>query len=451
MSEYRSAARIEVLSRGRTLEHLANRPLRKLPSGTSGVVYQGKVYPLHVGDRIDADEPGIRKTECSRFIRTDEPVVYAPALTGGERPLVERWSVETNKHGHYVVFDATEPVAERLVAAFVDSGLGVIRWDSSHRPAADGYHYDWFIRLAFTGSRTECLPRVEAVLAGEVSTPTQADAEPIAERLTALEHRLSQVRHLVDDLAEQRDAAVALTQQTESELAAALTTIARLRREKKQAAQRAQRAETDAARAAANAAENNSLPSAERAELERRVLEAKHRADAIEKIADEYFDELADLQPKLAMSQDKVRLLQDQIDDLNALRDEQIAQLARRSDVPPRGPGIWQRLWPRLVLHQRALEFLEDPRRCPEAEKLCEVLTDLNRRAKSGRRFQSTEHVWEVREHIRIEKSGSNAGRVYYRILPDERLWILIDRKDPKSQTQLGQWFDNLDLPDDDY
>ena len=78
MGKYRAAATVQVVWRGKPYERLTDRPLRKLPSGISGVVYQGKVYPLHRGDVIDIDEVGLSKNSCDAFVEVDDPVLYLP-------------------------------------------------------------------------------------------------------------------------------------------------------------------------------------------------------------------------------------------------------------------------------------------------------------------------------------------------------------------------------------
>jgi hypothetical protein len=77
---------------------------------------------------------------------------------------IEDWYLESNRFGHYLVFDGSEASAKRLVGAVEASGLGVRRWDESSRPADNGEFYDWFIRLGFDGSRQECEQRVRAIL-----------------------------------------------------------------------------------------------------------------------------------------------------------------------------------------------------------------------------------------------------------------------------------------------
>lgn len=77
---------------------------------------------------------------------------------------VGAWYLESNRFGHYLVFDTSDENVHRLVTAVEECGLGVVRWDASTRPSDDGVLYEWFIRLAFDGSRDECLKVVNELL-----------------------------------------------------------------------------------------------------------------------------------------------------------------------------------------------------------------------------------------------------------------------------------------------
>ena len=93
---------------------------------------------------------------------------------------IEDWYLESNHFGHYLVFDASEASAKRLVEAVGTSGLGVRRWAESVRAADNGKFYDWFIRLEFDGSRDECIRKVEALVAGV----QQYGSEPRGEEIS---------------------------------------------------------------------------------------------------------------------------------------------------------------------------------------------------------------------------------------------------------------------------
>ncbi|OBB71562.1 hypothetical protein A5759_20515 [Mycobacterium sp. 852014-52144_SCH5372336] len=157
--------------------------MRLMPDGYAGVVYNGAVYPLCEGNYIDISDEPTDKDDCDRFLAAYSDVPYWPEtslddLSESGHLGIEDWYLESNQFGHYLVFDASEDAARRLVDAVESHGLGVRRWDESSRPADNGQFYDWFIRLGFTGSREECLHLVEELLEGEDSEQYAGSGEP---------------------------------------------------------------------------------------------------------------------------------------------------------------------------------------------------------------------------------------------------------------------------------
>lgn len=145
---------------------LTARPVRLMPSGCAGVVYRGVVYPLYEGDVIRTQDSPVGKDVCTVFAPGHAPIPYATddVPDNADDLGIGDWYLETNRFGHYLVFDASDDAAERLVDAVEHAGLGVRRWDHSNRPADNGADYDWFIRLDFDGTREECLRRVQELL-----------------------------------------------------------------------------------------------------------------------------------------------------------------------------------------------------------------------------------------------------------------------------------------------
>lgn len=167
----------------RLVARLTARPVRLMPDGYAGVVYNGAVYPLYEGNYIDISDEPIDKDDCDRFVAAYGPIPYRPEISP-DAPSdsghlgIEAWYLESNQFGHYLVFDASEDAARRLVDAVESHGLGVRRWDESSRPADNGQFYDWFIRLGFTGSRDECLRLVERLLEGEETEQDDGSGGP---------------------------------------------------------------------------------------------------------------------------------------------------------------------------------------------------------------------------------------------------------------------------------
>ncbi len=59
-----------------------------------------------------------------------------------ERPLsapaISRWYLESNRFGHYIVFDGSRADASHLVDRLKNAGIRVVRWDESVRSADNG-------------------------------------------------------------------------------------------------------------------------------------------------------------------------------------------------------------------------------------------------------------------------------------------------------------------------
>ncbi|MBM9458779.1 hypothetical protein JK386_02615 [Nocardioides sp. zg-536] len=187
---------VRVLDHGTEVETGVRRPIRLTPDGYAGVAYAGSVYPLQSDDVIDLAGPSWELADCDRFLFAGADVPYAPSA---DEPLdavgfdVE-WHLETNRYGHYVVFNASERTASRVVTALEAADLSVQRWDVSHRPAEDGNFYDWFARLRFKGSRAEALTLIGAVITPpSVPAPTVPAIDPTAARLADAEARIEEL------------------------------------------------------------------------------------------------------------------------------------------------------------------------------------------------------------------------------------------------------------------
>ncbi|BBX24032.1 hypothetical protein MTER_34430 [Mycolicibacter terrae] len=156
---------------GRPVTTLQRRPVRLMPSGSAGVVYQGAVYPLYTGDIIRLEDDPLDKEACGGFVTGRGRIPYAPAVepVAEASPVcrIDAWHLESNRFGHYLVFDSSHESAQLLVEIVEQAGLGVKRWDESTRPADNGAFYDWFIRLGFDGTREECLQRLDLLFVAE--------------------------------------------------------------------------------------------------------------------------------------------------------------------------------------------------------------------------------------------------------------------------------------------
>lgn len=224
----RAGARVDVAE---------SRPVRVCPDGTSGVVYAGDVYSLRKdldGEYISLEDATFAKERCSQFLRVEEARVYSAVSGQPPRALsLERWSVESNKYGHYVVFDASEAAAETLVDHLDADGIGVRRWGPSVRSAADGHFYDWFIRLGAAATRDRAIAAVEDALSTCSSAVEPAGSD---EEMSALVQQvLERAAHAWDEIASIRAELGEISAEStvlEDENASLTADIARLERER---------------------------------------------------------------------------------------------------------------------------------------------------------------------------------------------------------------------------
>jgi hypothetical protein len=140
---------VAVYDGARRAARLTARGVRLMPDGYAGVVYNGAVYPLYEGNYIDISGESVDKDNCDRFVAAYSDIPYWPEIRPDDLSDsgylgIEDWYLESNQFGHYLVFDASEDAARRLVDAVESCGLGVRRWDESSRPADNGHFYDWF-------------------------------------------------------------------------------------------------------------------------------------------------------------------------------------------------------------------------------------------------------------------------------------------------------------------
>lgn len=198
---------VQVVRGSLVIEESVRRPVRLTPDGFAGVVYAGAVYPLLTDNVVDIAGPSWEVEDCNRFLLRGARVPYAPRADDHGVPEQSsgfngEWNIETNRFGHYVVFNASERVAAGIVDALETAGLTVQRWDVSHRPAADGKFYDWFARLRFKGTRDEVLSLVASALApSSRDVVEEARSGPATTRLEDLE---AHVEQLLDQTAELR-------------------------------------------------------------------------------------------------------------------------------------------------------------------------------------------------------------------------------------------------------
>ncbi|MBO0898922.1 hypothetical protein J1G44_06215 [Cellulomonas sp. zg-ZUI199] len=191
------------------------------------------------------------------------------------------------------------------------------------------------------------------------------------------------------------------------------------------------------------------LSGATEGELPADVLEYRQLLETAEDERGGLAAERDRLAADLEIQNERARDLQAQVEQLQHGLDK-AARSGSSRVATTRGGDVFERLWPRLVLHEDAKAYLVDVRTCARPQMVGHVLSQLDRgEAVPLKRFRATEHVLEVNAHIRIDATGRDRGRVYVRRLGDGRLWVYIDRKDdPKHQTAFARRIDGLPEPE---
>lgn len=487
---------VGVKDKGRPiLAPLTDRPVRLMPDGVAGIVYGGDVYPVHEGDYIDLSDRSIPKSQCPKFLLTGRPVPYLPSPKAAKhshaKALVTKWNVETNHYGNYLVFDGDEETAEQVVALMRTSGLGVRRWDVSSRPAADGYEYDWFVRLKYEGSNADCRQRIADALSGPPTGGTTTkrrhpDPESIDPHDLAaiVEMAREQLQPAIKALQAQAHAALARAEEAEAALkgvvrerdladAASKAAVTELEQERAAATRlqkRLKTAETRATTAESAADALRQIPPSTPASapgLEVLVSELQATVTALQRERDDAMQAWIDSDAKVAdlshlrdVAGAEAENLRAQVTGMGDLLERAEADLAiaRRDAIDASGarPGnggrdkglgittLLRRAWPRLVLHPDCLEVMAES--FSRLTSLFALLTDLNAQAAvPASSWNNHKEVFEVDQHIATGRDG--LGRVYYRRLSDGRLWVLVHRKvDDKEQERTVKRFAALDL-----
>jgi hypothetical protein len=467
---------VTVRSAGTVVDGLVSRPVRLLPTGHAGVVYGGVVYPLRTSNVIDLEDDAYDKFDCGHFVESGtSSIPYSPptvkSKSAGRKPklAVDAWYVEQNQYGNYLVFDADEDTAQAAADLMVEIGLGVRRWDASSRAAADGHHYDWFIRLEYDGPRDECARLIEAALSAPVSVGTTVpassarDQEELADlrsRVRAFEARRTVLEGTVDGLftavEEWRaalDQAHTNVSELEDQLRKARATERGLRQNLANERHQREQAETSAKafeKAARGASQEDVAAAVAAVEAHAADNLAKVRADLeaavtlmddAEQTTEVGRRQIASHQEAMMQREAELRVAQSQIEHLqnslnesaNTPREREIQRDATRRT--PRGrvtvDQFLKALMPRLDLDQDGLDTLlglEKPR----------GVVDILFRVEANDPTLDKEvfdvkplkvKIWEVQKHSNIGQAGNAAmGRVYYHVA-SERVRVFVQRK----------------------
>ncbi|NHW46096.1 hypothetical protein HAV21_04215 [Paenarthrobacter sp. MSM-2-10-13] len=197
---------VRVVDGASVVEESVRRPVRLTPDGYAGIVFAGAVYPVFADNVVNISGASWEVEDCNRFLFAGVAVPYAPKIDDAAaqqefRGFRGEWDIETNRFGHYLVFNASERLAAAVVDALEAGGVSVQRWDVSHRPASDGKFYDWFARLREQGTHADVVSRVSTVFSPTSASLTVDIAPtPVVTRIEDLAAQVEQLLELTVDL-----------------------------------------------------------------------------------------------------------------------------------------------------------------------------------------------------------------------------------------------------------
>jgi hypothetical protein len=454
---------VSVYDGSRLVETLSDRPVRLTPDGKAGVVYAGEVYPVYSDNSISLDVRPIKKSLCYSFLSPGAKIPYAGRRGGaqGSAAGIARWYLESNRFGHYIVFDGSRQVASDLVTRLRSRQITVIRWDESVRSADNGETYDWFIRLDYDGTAEQCRQAV-APLVGNRSgadSPEESTADSVARSSRqAVEAAMIEVERgnaiararTLELLAEQSKQ---LEDKAQAEAARAKkfeTQVARLKRQLAEqrtanAAEVAQlrehvamaRTERDKAESNASTTERMDQVLAAKASAEADWVEAQEDADALRAERDSLVVRQQDLADEMELKDQRIEQLSGEVAELEGAERE---RRARRQGTSPQGGSFedfLSRALNRLALDPDDLDLLLS---WPSPREALQVLMEINAggRPRHGKPVERNQGWTEVAGINTGRKGSENMGRIYFRRLKtSDRVRVCLhDKQDKKEQSR---------------
>lgn len=454
---------VSVYDGHRIVETLPARPIRLTPDGRAGVVYAGEVYPLYSDNSISLDAKPVKKSLCYSFVAPGADIPYAGKRSGSAgTPTIDRWYLESNRFGHYIVFDGNRDAASDLVTRLRRHQIAVIRWDESVRSADNGEMYDWFIRLDYDGTAEQCRHAVAPLMtpSASVSAPRQEPAVIAATRAATQAVEVMLLKLERDNAIARADSLELLADRAsglENEVAAATDRaktlerqVARLQKKLtvEQAASSAELADLRGQVVAARAELDLSRPVATTSERIEQLMAAKTSAESDWLKAQEESDTFRSERDTLAIRE---RQLTEEV----ALRDQRIQQLAgevtelataererraRRQGGSPQGGSyedFLSRLLPRLALDPDDLDLLL---LWPSPKEALQVLIEINAggRPRHGKPVEGNKGWTEVAGINTGRKGSENMGRIYFRPVKSSEMVrvCLHDKQDKKEQSR---------------
>lgn len=452
---------VKVYDGSRLVETISDRPVRLTPDGKAGVVYAGEVYPVYSDNSISLDARPTKKSLCYSFLTQGARVPYAGSrATAPTSSLISRWYLESNRFGHYIVFDAPKEVATDLVGRIRQAKIEVVRWDASVRPADDGELYDWFIRLGYDGTAEQCRQAVAPIVTGvagdsssntstlgatasattnaieiwllrterDVAVARNAELEQVADQFGELEKRASIAAAKAATLERQ---IAAMKDQHAAQLAAAVADAAVLRGQLA-----ASRSERNEAEVFASNSERLDQVVAAKAAAEAEWLAAQEEAETMRSERDVLALKELTLLAELSSRDTLLQQLRDEATEVAAADRE---RRSRRSSGPQGGAyeDFLGRTLDRLELDPDDLELLLA---WPSPRDAVQALLEIN----AGQRPPHSKAVrarqgWTEVAGINTGRKGSeNLGRIYFRpMASSDRVRVCLhDKQDKKEQSR---------------
>jgi hypothetical protein len=430
---------VQVLDGSSVVDESIRRPVRLTPDGFAGVVYASAVYPLLSDNTVNIAGPSWEIEDCNRFLLAGTEIPYVPRQ--GEAPpgpefsgFGGEWNVETNRFGHYIVFNASERIATGIVHALENGGLSVQRWDVSHRPASDGRFYDWFARLRFKGTHEECVARVSAIFAQTVSDiPAPVAPPPSAVRLEELEAQLEQLLDQVVALRARLDTSEREAAELRKNLTGSIAREAKLSADLDRALehQKSLHEQLDTIRDAPEHSPDTRALLAKQSETEELLelalaenADLRHRAESLRQQTNQGDARIQTLETT-------VLDLQEQLEEIGEQERERrrsaMARLAPRRGVP----GFLDLAFARLAFVLDSVEVLANLE-APASVLRCLVQIDMGELI--GKDLEGM-HGWREVSKLATGIAGSeNMGRIYYKPGGSRVLVSVHVKQDEKEQ-----------------
>lgn len=201
--ESSDSASVRVMSEGEVLEERRCR-LVCLPDGAPAAVWRGLAYPLHEDGAIRAEDQGTPLALCSPWRPKEPPPPFAPC-----------WALVEGMEEAWVLTAGSVAERDRIAALLRAAGLPVIRSGAWLGDPADGFHADWFIRIARGAAPEELRRRIEEALgpaaagAGGPAQPEELRRQLLRAEFDRMRDQVALLGSLVEQMRRERDVSLA--------------------------------------------------------------------------------------------------------------------------------------------------------------------------------------------------------------------------------------------------